>query len=108
VGTAFCLAAYIQIMFSMFQNAGRGLLAYTFTGLLMIFMAGGFLPFAFLPNIFAKLTPYLPLGACLSGLRKLLGDALTIQDSLLVTIHTAVLFLLLAVLSFLRRKEVQA
>lgn len=103
-----CLSAYTQVLFSLFQNAGRGLLGYTFAGLLMIFLAGGFLPYAFLPNIFAKLTPYLPLGACLTGLRKLIGDALTLQDSLLVFVHTLVLLLLLTGLSVLRRKEVAA
>lgn len=106
--TVLCLAAYTQVIFSLFRNAGRGLLAYTFTGLLMIFLAGGFLPYAFLPNIFATLAPYFPLGSCLTGLRKLFGDALTMQDSLFVLAHTAVLFLLLVSLSFLRRKEVSA
>lgn len=103
-----CLSAYTQVLFSLFRNAGRGLLGYTFTGLLMIFLAGGFLPYAFLPNIFATLTPYLPFGACLMGLRKLIGAALTLQDSLLVFVHTLILLLLLAGLSVLRRKEVAA
>lgn len=105
---ALCLAAFTQVVFSLFRNAGRGLLAYTFVGLLMIFLAGGFLPYAFLPNTFAILPPFLPLGACLSGLRRLPGNALTLQDSLPLLAHTAVLFLLLAGLSALRRREVQA
>ena len=107
LGIALCLAAYTQVVFSLFRNAGRGLLAYTFVGLLMIFLAGGFLPYAFLPNTFATLTPYLPLGACLSGLRRFIGNALTLQDCLFMFVHTAVLCLLLAGLSALLRKEVQ-
>lgn len=100
-----CLAAYTQFIFSLFRDVGRGFLAYTFSGLLMIFMAGGFLPYAFLPHIFSVLTPYLPLGSCLSGFRRFLAGTLTTQDSLALLAHTAVLLLLLTALSLLRRKE---
>lgn len=103
---ALCLSAYTQVMFTLLKNAGRGLLAFSFVGLLMIFLSGGFLPYAFLPNIFAKLTPFLPFGACLSGLRKLVGGSLSQQDCLLVLAHTGFLFLCLCILSFARRKEV--
>lgn len=104
-GAVLCLAAYTQFIFSLFRDAGRGFLAYTFSGLLMIFVAGGFLPYAFLPHIFSILTPYLPLGACLSGFRRFLAGTLTTQDSLTLLAHTAVLLLLLTALSLLRRKE---
>lgn len=99
-----CLSVYTQVLFSLFRNAGRGFLIFSFSGLLMIFAAGGFLPYAFLPAVFNSLTPFLPLGACLAGLRRLAGDALTIKDTLLILAHTAALLPLLGLFSFLRRK----
>lgn len=102
--TALCLSVYTQVLFSLFQNAGRGFLAFSFLGLLMIFLSGGFLPYAFLPAVFDSLTPFLPLGACLTGLRRLAGNALTLSDSLPLLLHTFVLLLFGGFLSFLRRK----
>ncbi|MGN1085245.1 MAG: ABC transporter permease, partial [Lachnospiraceae bacterium] len=103
-----CLAAYTQFVFRLLGNAGRGLLAFSFFGLLMLFLAGGFLPYAFLPAAFHKLTRFVPLGSCLTGLRRLAGNAVTLQDSLPVLLHAAVLLLLLALLCCFRRKEVHA
>lgn len=108
LGMVLCLAAYTQLLFTLFRNAGRGLLAYTFSGLLMIFLSGGFLPYAFLPNHLATFTPFLPLGACLSGLRRLLVNGLTFADGFLLLAHTIFLFLLLAGLSVFHGREVAA
>lgn len=107
VCTAFCFSAYTQLIFSFAKNAGQGFLIYSFLGLFMILLAGGFLPYAFLPGFFSKLSPFLPLGACLSSLRKLAGGALTLWDMLLPVLHTALLWGLLALLSLSRRKEVR-
>ncbi|MCH5272074.1 MAG: ABC transporter permease [Lachnospiraceae bacterium] len=103
-----CLSVFTQVIFSLFQNAGRGLLAFSFLGLFMIFLSGGFLPYAFLPASFSSLTPFLPLGACLLGFRKFFGEALGTQDILLILTHTAALCLLLWLISFFRRKEARA
>lgn len=103
---ALCFSAYTKLIFSLLQNAGRGLLAYTFLGLFMLFIGGGFLPYAFLPTLFSKLTPFLPLSACLSGMRTLFGDAVAPASCLILLAHTGVMLLLLFVLSMLRRREV--
>lgn len=102
---ALCLTAYTQFVFTLFKNAGRGLLAFSFLGLFMIFISGGFLPYAFLPASFYKLTPYLPFGSCLTGLRKIIGGTLTIADCTPLLYHSGALFLCLCVLLFVRRKE---
>ena len=107
VGTALCFSAFTQFIFSFAKNAGRGLLLFTFLGLLMILIAGGFLPYAFLPDSFPKLASFLPLGACLSGLRKAVSGALSLRDSLLPLLHAVLLCGLLALLSLFRRKEVR-
>ncbi len=104
---ALCFSAYTQLIFSLAKNAGRGFLLFSFLGLLMILLAGGFLPYAFLPNFFATLTPFLPLGACLSSLRRLVAGSLTLWDTLLPVLHTVLLLGLLALLSVFRRKEVR-
>ncbi|MBR2409099.1 MAG: ABC transporter permease [Lachnospiraceae bacterium] len=104
---ALCFSAYTQLIFSFAKNAGQGLLIFTFLGLLMILFAGGFLPYAFLPKLFSVLTPVLPLGACLSGLRSLVGGALSLWDTLLLLLHTVILLGLLIALSLLNRKEVR-
>lgn len=108
LGMVLCLAAYTQLLFTLFRNAGQGLFAYTFSGLLMLFSSGGFLPYAFLPNHLTALTPFLPLGACLSGLRRLFVNGLTFADGFLLLAHVIFLFLLLAGLSAFREKEVAA
>lgn len=102
---AFCFAACTQLIFFLFGNAGRGLLGFCFFGLLMVLIGGGFLPFAFLPRLFSTLTPFLPLSACLMELRRLVGDALTLSDSLFLIVHTVVMLFLLGILSFVRRRE---
>lgn len=104
---ALCFSAYTQLIFSFAKNAGRGFLLFSFLGLLMILVAGGFLPYAFLPDFFVTLTPFLPLGACLSALRRLVSGSLTLWDTLLPVLHTVLLLGLLALLSMLRRKEVR-
>lgn len=104
---ALCFSAFTQLIYSFAKNAGQGLLIFSFLGLLMILFAGGFLPHAFLPNFFTELTPFLPLSACLYTLRKLVGDALSYGDILLLLCHTVVLLGLLTALSLLRRKEVR-
>ena len=104
---ALCFSAYTQLVFSFAKNAGQGFLIFSFLGLFMILLAGGFLPYAFLPGFFSKVTPFLPLSACLSSLRKLAGGAMTLWDMLLPVLHTALLWGLLALLSFSRRKEVR-
>lgn len=104
---AFCFSAFTQLIYSFAKNAGQGLLIFSFLGLFMILFAGGFLPYAFLPKFFSDLTPFLPLSACLSLLRKIMGDALSFSDILLLLCHTVILLGLLAVLSLFRRKEVR-
>ena len=104
---ALCLSAFTQLIFSFAKNAGRGLLLFLFLGLLMILFGGGLFPYAFLPASFSDLTPVLPLSAGLAGLRKAMGGALSLTDSLLLLLHTAILLGLLAALSLLRRKEVR-
>ncbi len=107
VGMALCFSSFTQLLFSFAKNAGRGLLLFTFLGLLMILIAGGFLPYAFLPEFFSKLTPFLPLSACLTGLRNAMGGGLSLSDSLLPVLHAILWFGLLIGLSFFRRKEVR-
>lgn len=101
---ALCFAACTQLVFSLFGDAGRGLLGFCFFGLLMLLVGGGLLPFAFLPRFFSALTPFLPLSACLMGLRRLAGDALTLSDSLLLILHTAMMLVLSGTVSLLRKK----
>lgn len=107
IGTALCFSAYTQLVFSFAKNAGQGFLIFSFLGLFMILLAGGFLPYAFLPGFFSKLAPFFPLSACLSSLRKLAGGALSLWDMLLPVVHTGILWGLLILLSFSRRKEVR-
>ena len=102
---AMCFSAFTQLIFSVAKNAGRGFLLFTFLGLLMILLAGGFLPYAFLPDFFSGLTPFLPLSACLTGLRKVFSGTSSLFDSLLLLLHTIVLLGLLVTLSLFFRKE---
>lgn len=102
-----CFSVFTQLVFSFARNAGQGLLLFFFLGLFMFLFAGGFLPYAFLPNVFSDLAPYLPLSVCLLNLRKIVGHALTIYDSLFLLLHSAILFGILILLSHCRRKEVR-
>lgn len=104
---ALCFSAFTQLIFSFAKNAGQGLLLFTFLGLLMILFAGGFLPYAFLPDFFSGLTPVLPLATGLTGLRNALGGGPVLQYSLLLLLHTGILLGLLVLLSLFRRKEVR-
>ncbi len=104
---ALCFSAYTQLVFSFTKNAGQGLLLFIFPGLFMILFGGGFLPYAFLPDFCSKLTPFLPLGSCLTGLRRAITGALSLSDSLILLLHTGVLFGLLVLLSLFERKEVR-
>lgn len=104
---ALCFSAFTQLIFSFAKNAGQGLLLFTFLGLLMILFAGGFLPYAFLPDFFSGLTPVLPLATGLTGLRNALGGGPVLQYSLLLLLHTGILLGLLILLSLFRRKEVR-
>lgn len=104
--TALCFAVYTQLLFSVTKNTGRGLLLFIFLGLLMIVLGGGFLPYAFLPDICSDLTPYVSLSACLAGIRRVSAGVVTIGDCLLLLAHTLLLFGALMTLSVLRRKEV--
>jgi len=108
VCTALCFATYTQLIFSVMKNTGRGLLLFIFLGLLMIVLGGGFLPYAFLPDLCSDLTPYVPLSACLAGIRRLAGGVVTIGDCLLLLIHALLLSGALVVLSVFRRKEVRS
>lgn len=105
--TALCFSAFTQLIYSFAKNAGQGLFLFTFLGLLMILCGGGFLPYAFLPRFCSGLAPFLPLGACLTGLRKAIGGALSPGDGLLLLLHTLLLLCLLFLLSLFRRKEVR-
>lgn len=107
-GTALCFSVYTQLIFSFAKNAGRGLLLLIFLGLLMILIGGGFLPYAFLPKNFPQLSLFLPLGACLSGLRKAINGTPGLLDALFPLFHAVVLFCLLVVLSLCCRKEVRS
>ncbi len=104
--TALCFSSFTQLIFSFAKNTGHGLLLFTFLGLLMILVGGGFLPYTFLPNFFTTLTPYLPLSACLAGLRGIVGGSASLWSSLLLILHTFVLLALLVLLSLSRKKEV--
>lgn len=106
--TALCFATYTQVVYSLTKNAGRGLLLFLFLGLFMIVVGGGFLPYAFLPDICSGLTPFFSLSAALSGLRRLAGGVVTVQDCLVLLCHALLLFGALAALSALRRKEVRS
>ena len=106
--TALCFSVYTQLIFSFAKNAGRGLLLLTFLGLLMILVAGGFLPYAFLPKSFPQISAFLPLSACLTGLRKTIGGTLGLWELLIPLFHALILFGLLILLSLFRRKEVRA
>ncbi len=108
LGTALCFSVFTQLIYSFAKNAGRGLLLLTFLGLLMILIAGGFLPYAFLPKSFPRISVFLPLGSCLSGLRKALSGTLNTWDIIFPFCHAAVLSLLLITLSLFRRKEVRS
>lgn len=104
---ALCFSAFTELVFSLTRNTGQGLLLFTFSGLFMILLAGGFLPYAFLPDFFSVLTPFLPFGACLLGLRRVTHGALSLSDMLLLLVHTIISLSLLVTLSQLRRKEVR-
>ena len=108
VSVVLCLALYAQLVFRFFADAGRGLLVFLFSGLFMIFIAGGFLPYAFLPVLFQKLTPLLPFGAILNGLRHLFGNTLTTADVANVLWHCLALTLVLLPVSIFFRKEEHA
>ena len=104
--TVLCITLFAQLIFRLFAETGRGILVFLFGGLFMIFLAGGFLPYAFLPVLFQKITPYLPLGAILSGLRHLFGAAPVTADTSAVLLHCLVLFgLFLPVCLFLRKED---
>lgn len=106
--TALCFSVFTQLIYSFAKNAGRGLLLLTFLGLLMILVAGGFLPYAFLPKSFPRFSAFLPLGACLTGLRKAVGGMPGLWDILFPLFHSILLFGLLVLLSLFRRKEVRS
>lgn len=106
VCTALCFTAFTQLIFSFAKNTGHGLLLFIFLGLFMISIGGGFLPYAFLPNLCTDLTPILPLSACLAGLRRAVTGALSFTDCLLLLLHFGVLLGLLVLLSLFGRKEV--
>lgn len=108
LSTALCFSVFTQLIFSFAKNAGRGLLLLTFLGLLMILVAGGFLPYAFLPKSFPQISAFLPLGACLMGLRKAVGGTPALWDILIPLFHAGMLFGLLVLLSLFRRKEVRS
>ncbi len=101
-----CFTAFTQLVFSFTKNTGHGLLLFIFLSLFMILFGGGFLPYAFLPEFCSGLTPFLPLGACLTGLRRAVTGALSLADSLLLLLHFGVLSGLLVLLSLFGRKEV--
>ncbi len=102
-----CFTVFTQLLFSFTKHTGHGLLLFIFLGLFMILFGGGFLPYAFLPDICSDLTPLLPLSACLTGLRRAVTGTLSLTDSLLLLLHFLVLSGLLALLSLFSRKEVR-
>lgn len=104
---ALCFTAFTQLLFSFTKNAGHGLLLFIFLGLFMILFGGGFLPYAFLPDLCTDLTPMLPLAACLAGLRRAITGALSFTDGLLLLLHSGILTGLLVLLSLFGRKEVR-
>lgn len=104
---ALCFTAFTQLLFSFTKNAGHGLLLFIFLGLFMILFGGGFLPYAFLPDLCTDLTPMLPLAAGLAGLRRAVTGALSLTDGLLLLLHSGVLSGLLVLLSQFGRKEVR-
>lgn len=104
---ALCFSAFTQLIFSFAKNAGQGFLLFTFLGLFMILFAGGFLPYAFLPDFFSDLTPFLPLSTGLAGLRSGVNGTPELRYSLLLLLHSSIQIGLLAVLSLVRRKEVR-
>ncbi len=106
--TALCFSVFTQLIYSFAKNAGRGLLLLTFLGLLMILVAGGFLPYAFLPKNFSQISAVLPLSACLTALRKTVGGTPGLWDILFPLCHAVLLFGLLVLLSLFRRKEVRS
>lgn len=103
---ALCFTAFTQLVFSFTKSTGHGLLLFIFLGLFMILLGGGFLPYAFLPDFCTDLTPVLPLGACLSGLRRAATGSLSLIDSLPLLLHFGVLSVLLISLSLFGRREV--
>ncbi len=106
--TTLCFSVFTQLIFSFAKNAGRGLLLLTFLGLLMILIAGGFLPYAFLPKSFPRISTFLPLSACLTGLRKTVSGTLHLWDIIIPLFHAGILTALLVLLSLFRRKEVRS
>jgi len=107
-GIALCFSVFTQLIYSFAKNAGRGLLLFTFLGLLMILIAGGFLPYAFLPKHFPRISVLLPLGSCLTSLRKSLSGTVGLWDVLFPFCHAAFFAGLLILLSLFRRKEVRS
>ncbi len=103
---ALCFSAFTQLLFSFTKHAGHGLLLFLFLGLFMILFGGGFLPYAFLPDICSDMAPFLPLSACLTGLRRAATGALSLTDSLLLLFHSGALLALLVLLSVFGRREV--
>ena len=103
---ALCFTAFTQLVFSFTKNTGHGLLLFLFLGLFMILFGGGFLPYAFLPDLCTDLTPFLPISACLAGLRRAVTGALSLTDGLLLLLHFGVLSGLLMLLSLFGRREV--
>lgn len=100
-----CISFYIFFSFRLLSETGRGILFFLFSGLFMLFIAGGFLPYAFLPAFFQKLTPFFPVSGCLLAFRHLLGDGLLTSDYRNIGIYCAVLLFLCLCTGFLQRKE---
>lgn len=103
--SSLCISLYTQLIFRLFRDAGRGLLVFLFCSFFLIFLAGGFLPYAFLPVLFQKMTPFLPLGAILTGLRHLCAGALSLKDTERVLLYCAVLLVLFLPANCLIRRE---
>lgn len=103
--TAFCLTMLVQLIYRVFSDTGRGILVFLFSGLMMIFLAGGLLPYAFLPAVFQKIAVYLPLGSCLIGLRHLTAGVVTTSDLVGLLFHSAILCLLFLFVCFLRNRK---
>lgn len=101
-----CMTLYTELLFRLFRQSGKGLLSHLFFGITMLFLGGGFLPFAFLPKFFQKISVLLPFGSCLVSFRKLLSGALTYADCLFPVLHCLLLGLFVILIPLLQTKEV--
>ncbi|PKK40346.1 hypothetical protein ABB02_00331 [Clostridiaceae bacterium JG1575] len=69
---AFAIAAFLTLVYGFFDDVLWAMMTLFLTSLILVFFAGGFLPYAFMPRPLQLLVPYLPSFAWIQGIAGIL------------------------------------